>query len=612
VCGICGVVSLGQPAELAVARAILARLRHRGPDGEGEFSRPGVALCHARLAIIDLSEGGHQPFASSDGNLQLLHNGEIFNYLELRTELEALGHRFRSHTDTEVVLAAYQQWGDACVQRFNGMWAFALWDDHRQRLFCSRDRFGIKPFAYRWDGRRFVFASEPQALGADSRTSLEPNTEAVRDFLEQGYSDHRDTTFFAGIHQLPPGHSLAIDEHGLHLERYWHLTPSESPSDPVEAFRELFIDSVRLRLRSDVPLGTALSGGLDSSAVAVTIDHLLRTEAEAARPVGDRQETFTMYFDEPGHDERLFADAVARRIVSRPHVLTFTDQELVAALPEVVAAQGEPFGSTSIVAQWFVMRAAARMGLKVMLDGQGGDETLAGYVTTTRAYRLADLLQTGSLRAFARELGAANASWTALAQSVATPFLPASARWRLRARRNRSDLLVHPRLRTRRMHPAASGGGPFPDRLRRQYHVVLSQLGLPELLRYEDRNTMAHSLEGRVPFLDHRLVEMLYGLPATELYQNGTTKLVLRRALADLLPTEVRDRRDKLGFVTPQQRFMSGALGLLAREVLDSPVTRSRALIDVDEALRRVDDPNAGFELWRCVSVEAWARRFID
>jgi asparagine synthase (glutamine-hydrolysing) len=610
-CGICGVVALGKPAERDVARAMLARLQHRGPDGVGEFFAEGVALCHARLAIIDLTEGGHQPFASDDGALQLLHNGEIFNYIELRRELEAHGHRFRSRTDTEVVLAAYEQWGERCVERFNGMWAFALWDGRRRTLFCSRDRFGIKPFAYRWDGRRLVFASEPRALLADPLLRAEPNLRAVRDFIEQGYTDHRDETFFAGVSQLPAGHNLILDQDGLRTERWWELVPGEPPADPVAAFRELFVDSVRLRLRSDVPLGTALSGGLDSSAVAVTIDHLLRTEVESARPVGERQETFTAYFDDPGHDERHYADAVARRIVSRPHQLTFTAEDLVRMLPEVVTAQGEPFGSTSIVAQWFVMRAAAAAGLKVMLDGQGGDETLAGYVTTTRAYRFADLAAGGDLRTLTREVRAAGAGPAGTMQALLTPFLPARSRWLLRARRGRSDLLLHPRLRGRPDVPPPPTGR-FPDRLRSQYHVVLTQLGLPELLRYEDRNTMAHSLEGRVPFLDHRLVELLYGLPATDLYDHGVTKRVLRRALSDLLPPEVRDRRDKLGFVTPEQRFMRGALGRFARQVLDSPRTRDRGLLDVDAALRRLDKPGTSFDLWRCVSLELWARSQID
>lgn len=613
-CGICGVVALDRPPETAVAQAMLARLRHRGPDGEGVFTDDaGAALCHARLAIIDLSDGGRQPFASADGSRQLLHNGEIFNYVELRRELEAHGYRFRTHTDTEVVLHAFDHWGEECIHRFNGMWAIVLWDARRRRLWCSRDRFGIKPLAYRWDGARFVFASEPQALLADPRTSVEPELDAIRDFVEQGYVDHGDETFFAGIRQLPPGHSLVVDDTGLRVDRWWSLEPADVDGDAIETFRDLFVDAVRIRLRSDVPLGTALSGGLDSSAVAVTIDHLLRTEAESARQVGQRQQTFTIWFDEPQHDERRYADAVARQILSEPHHLTFDDEEAVGLLPAVVAAQGEPFGSTSIVAQWVVMQAAARQGLKVMLDGQGGDETLAGYESTTRSYRFADLVASGRLATLAREMRSSSAGASALLQALVTPALPERARWWARARRDRGDLVVHPSLRrrTRRSAPIR-GSGHLPDRLRRQYHLILAQRGLPELLRYEDRNSMAHSLEGRVPFLDHRLVEFAYGLPAEALYRDGTTKRILRDALTDLLPPEVRSRRDKLGFVTPEHRFLAGALGRFGSSILDTSRARSRGFVDVDETLRRLAAGVSPRPVWRAVCLELWAQTFLD
>ena len=613
-CGICGVVSLGNPPETATAQAMLARLRHRGPDGEGVFADDaGVALCHARLAIIDLTDGGRQPFASEDGSRQLLHNGEIFNYVELRRELEAHGYRFRTHTDTEVVLHAFDHWGDDCVHRFNGMWAITLWDSRRRRLWCSRDRFGIKPLAYRWDGARFVFASEPQALLADPRATVDPDLDAIRDFIEQGYVDHRDGTFFAGIEQLAPGHSLVVDETGLRVNRWWSLEPADVDGDAAATFRDLFIDAVRLRLRSDVPLGTALSGGLDSSAVAVTIDHLLQTEAESARQVGQRQQTFTVWFDEPQHDERRYADAVARQIASEPHYLTFDDEEAVRLLPAVVAAQGEPFGSTSIVAQWVVMRAAAHQGLKVMLDGQGGDETLAGYESTTRSYRFADLVSSGRLVTLGRELRSSPAGASALLQALVTPALPERFRWWARARRDRGDLVVHPGLRGRGTRPAPPGGSAaLPDRLRRQYHVILAQRGLPELLRYQDRNSMAHSLEGRVPFLDHRLVQLAYGLPADQLYRHGTTKRVLRDALADLLPPEVRTRRDKLGFVTPEHRFLAGALGRFGASVLDTRAARNRGFVDVDETLRRLAAGTSARPVWRAICVELWAQMFLD
>src|SRR5919197_2178263 len=304
-CGICGIVALGRPAESATVERMAAELDHRGPDGDGSYAAEGVALGVRRLAIIDLTEAGNQPFASDDGSLRLVHNGEVYNYRELRRELEARGHAFRSATDTEVILAASREWGERCIERFNGMWAFALWDEPRRRLFCSRDRFGVKPFYYRFEGGRFVFASEPRAFRADPETRLEPNPRAVRDYLDQAYLDHTEETFFAGIRKLPPAHSLVVDEHGLRLTRYWSLEPHDPPQgDPAEAVRELFLDSVRLRLRSDVPLGTALSGGIDSSAIAVCVDHLLRTEAENAVAVGSRQRTFTAYFEVPGFDER--------------------------------------------------------------------------------------------------------------------------------------------------------------------------------------------------------------------------------------------------------------------------------------------------------------------
>src|SRR5439155_27208630 len=293
--------------------------------------------------------------------LQVVHNGEIYNYRELRTELKAHGHHFKSGTDTEVILAAYEKWGEHCVERFNGMWAFALWDNLERRLFCSRDRFGVKPFYYRLDGERLVFASEPRAFRADPHTRLQPNPQAVREYLEQAYLDHTDETFFAGIRKLPPAHSLVFDEHGLRLERYWRLEPQEEPEhDAAEAVRELFLDSVRLRLRSDVPLGTALSGGIDSSAIAVSVDHLLRTEAESAVAVGSRQRTFTAYFEVPGFDERPYAEAVVGRTRAEPHWISFSDEDLVADLPRIVEAQGEPFGSTSICAGWHVRREAKR------------------------------------------------------------------------------------------------------------------------------------------------------------------------------------------------------------------------------------------------------------
>jgi asparagine synthase (glutamine-hydrolysing) len=613
-CGLCGVVALGRPPETETVRAMARALDHRGPDGDGEFGTDGVALGFRRLAIIDLSDAGRQPFASDDGALRLLHNGEIYNYVELRRELESRGHSFRSQTDTEVIVRAYEEWGDDCVRRFNGMWALALWDGRRRRLLCSRDRFGVKPFYYRWDDGRLAFASELKAFHAVER--LEPHLPAVRDYLEQGYVDHTDDTFFAGIRALPPAHSLVVDERGLRLYRYWSLEPREAPADATDEVRELFLDAVRLRLRSDVPVGTCLSGGIDSSAIVCAVDHLLRTEAENARPVGDRQRTFTAFFDERGFDERPYAEAVVERTRSQPHWVTFDSRELVEVLPSIVRTQDEPFGSTSIVAQWFVMRAAKKAGLTVMLDGQGADETLAGYHGYFGPF-FADLLRHGQLRELGAELRAYRALHGAgvgtTAVALARPFLPERVRWVARGRVRGGSALVHPDLPPSAAEHTNGFGGGY---LRRQMHVILTRRGLPELLHYEDRNSMAHSLEARVPFLDYRLVELLFSLGSAELIERGRTKAILRRALGDLLPPVVRDRVDKLGFVTPEAEWLRNGLGELAGDVFASREFLERAFVDAAAARRllerhRSGERAAGFELWRALCLELWAREFL-
>jgi asparagine synthase (glutamine-hydrolysing) len=609
----CGIVDFDRPASVSELEAMCAALAHRGPDGQKIFHDGKVALGHRRLAIIDLSDDGIQPFERDGGALQLIHNGEIYNYLELRAELEQKGHSFHTATDTEVLLAAYQEWGTGCVEHFNGMWAFVIWDAREQRLFGSRDRFGVKPFYYQLASRRFRFASELKAFHAIQ--PLEPNEPAVLDYLAQGYLDHTPETMFKGILSLPPAHSLVFDERGLKIERYWKLEPREASVDPVDEFRELFLDSIRLRLRSDVPIGTALSGGLDSSAVAGATSLLLRTHHDEARMVGARQRTFTAYFEDSGFDERPYAHRVVDAIDADAHWISFTDRDLVDALPSIVYSQDEPFGSTSIAAQWFVMREAARAGVRVMLDGQGGDEVLAGY-PAYRGARLADLLASGRFPQLLREISAGDLSLPADLVAIARPFLPERLKWRLRARATGAAALAGDRLQAVRRHPELERG-PFRSRFHRSMYRILTQQGLPELLHYEDRNSMAHSIEARVPFLDYRLAELLFSVPPETLFDRGVTKVVLRKALSDVLPPEVRDRRDKLGFVTPGGRFFRGALGELAADVFASRSFADRGFVDAAAARgllarHREGAHEAGFELWRALNVELWAQAFLD
>jgi asparagine synthase (glutamine-hydrolysing) len=599
-CGLCGVVELDRPPDRETVDAWLDGLAHRGPDGRGVFADDGVCLGHLRLAIIDLTDAGLQPM--SDGARHLLHNGEIYNYIELRDELREKGHRFSTATDSEVILAAYREWGERCVERFNGMWAFVIWDAPRRMLFCSRDRLGIKPFYFRLDGRRFEFASEPWVLRRAGA-----NLHAVRTYLEQGYLDEGDETFFDGVERLRPGHSLTFGPDGARFSRYWSLEPRDPPTDPVGAIRETFLDAVRLQLRSDVPVGTCLSGGVDSSAIAVAVWHHGHSH----------QKTVTAYFDDPGFDERPFARAVVDRTGAEPHWVSFDADALVTDLPLIVHAQGEPFGSTSICAGWYVMREARQAGLTVMLDGQGGDEIFAGY-RASFGYRLSDLIRAGRLTEATHELRAFTHThgprWAAVA--LATPHVPERVRLNARGRLRGASALVAPELRAT-VSTAHANGAVFHDRLRRQLHALVTQRGLPELLRYEDRNSMAHSLEARVPLLDHRLVELAFSLDGSELIRRGETKSVLRRAVADLLPSQVAGRRDKLGFVTPEGRFLRGALGDLATDTFSSRSFRERGFVDATAAAQRLHrhrsgDRRAGMELWRALNLELWARAFLD
>ncbi len=410
----CAIAGLYDVAGRAVDPSVLERMvrlqAHRGPDGEGYVlldargreqpvalkgrltdalgaspHRYTIALGHRRLAIVDLSPLGHQPMATEDGRCWVTYNGEIYNYVELREELRGKGHRFRSASDTEVLLAAYREWGEACVTRFNGMFAFAIWDGDRRRLFCARDRLGVKPFYYAWDGVRFAFASEIKGLlPVIERPS--PNQRAVFDYLEGACLDHSEDTFFEGIRQLPPAHTLTVETQ-VTVRRYWDFpapgSSGLSMQDAAERFRHLFRDAVRLRLRSDVPIGTCLSGGLDSSSIVCVANDLMFVEHTVPRElIGERQKTFSSCFEDPAYDERQFIRSVVEQTGAEAHY-TFPDpKELAESVSQLVWRQDEPFGSTSIFAQWNVMRlAAGRATRRQGVAGRAGCRRALGRVS---------------------------------------------------------------------------------------------------------------------------------------------------------------------------------------------------------------------------------------
>jgi asparagine synthase (glutamine-hydrolysing) len=638
----CGIAGIVDPAGFhATALAPMAEaLRHRGPDGEGfavveasgelrlatrdalgADARVVAGLAHRRLAIIDLTDASSQPAVDPSGRLALAYNGELYNYVELRRELEALGRRFRTTGDTEVVLQAWAQWGPSCVDRFVGMWAFAVLDRELRTLVLCRDRFGIKPLFWTRLGGGLRFASEIKGLLAAVPVP-EPDEATVAAFLLSG-ADTQVRTFFRGIERIPPAHRMTIpldDPGSAALERYWRLAddPGTARPDAAEAFRDLFADSVRLHTRSDVSVGTCLSGGLDSSAIVCTAAALHR---DGALPPNYRHHAFGYVPPDESFSERRWMELATSHAGLELTEVHPSPERFDARLEDVVRQQDEPFGSTSIAAQWFVFEAAREARMKVMLDGQGADEVLGGYhsyLATVAAGHVAG----GRRMAYARlaldhrrRLGAWPLPWS----STATLVPPAlrTVRDRLVAlRRDGHDGGAGPvpaigDVLAQRLHETAAPGEPIPSEMQALLRQQTTSGNLPALLRYEDRNSMAHSIEARVPFLDHRLVELAFSLPPEAKVRGADTKRLLRQAMKGILPEPIRLRRDKLGFradPSAAARFAASRRAAL-RESRSGPEREWFDTARVDELIEASQsNPTLDFPLWRVVNVKLWAR----
>jgi asparagine synthase (glutamine-hydrolysing) len=602
-CGIAGVVETGGgAADAALLDRMSALLAHRGPDGSGTVVEGSVGLAHRRLAILDLSDEGCQPMTSEDGGVTTVFNGEVFNYLELREELQAAGHAFRTGTDTEVVLAAYAAWGRDCLRRFNGMFAFAILDRSRGEVFLARDRLGVKPLYYALAGDRLLFASECKALLADPGVGQAPCEPALAAFLAWGVLDHSPLTMFEGVLQLPPGHWMAVGEDGVEGPvRWWDLavnpgiaSPPSLEADAPARLLELLTDAVRLRLRADVPVGTCLSGGIDSSTIVALIARLLETEHPGS--VGERQRTFSAVYGDLRFDERPFMEVAAESAGVAGAYVEPSPDRLAADLLDLVWAQDEPFGSLSIYAQYCVMRLAAE-SVTVVLDGQGADEQLAGYIAYQGTY-MATLVRRGRFGRLAGEaLGTLRHH---------RGFFGGAAR-QLVVRRGRRGLL-------RVVAPPIHRYAGDLDRVLRRETVATN---LPALLHYEDRNSMHFSIEARVPFLDYRVVEYLASLPLDQKLRRGVTKRVLRRAIRGIVPEAIRCRMDKMGFVTPEEVWMGRELGPIVEEVFASASFRSRPYWDADAvaadfARFRAGKAEYSWEVLRIFVTELWLRLFFD
>jgi asparagine synthase (glutamine-hydrolysing) len=623
-CGIAGGYwTAGSDAASEQMRLGLQALRHRGPDHQGyeELGMPvgSVLLGHARLSVIDLSAAAHQPMHSGDGRLSIVFNGEIYNYLELRAELEQCGMRFSTRSDTEVLLAAWAAWGAAALRRFIGMFAFVLVDRERQLLLAARDGFGIKPLYYVQDRDGFRFASELPALRA-LRTDGNPlNWQRAYDYLVHGEYDFGDDTFVEGVRSLTPGHLLTLDlRPGAvpQLQEWWSPRAAHSVHLPFEEaaleLRRLILDNVRMHLRSDVPLGAALSGGLDSSAIVCAMRHL--------EPDADIN-TFSFIATGASVSEEHWVDRVNQHVGARPHKVVVSQAELAADLDDMIAAQGEPFGSTSIYAQYRVFRLARERGMTVTLDGQGADELLGGY-NAYPGQRVRSLVEQGRpaaaghfLRAWSRWPGRSLGQGL---KRVAGAYSEGRLHQFLRqldGMDNVPDWIRPGPLREAGVSLALPSQQNIYDkpgrRMMGSLAASLRQRGLPALLRHGDRNSMRFSVESRVPFLTCQFADFTLGLPEEYLVSlRGESKHLLRAAMRGIVPDDVLDRKDKIGFATPEQQWLLGMAdtvrGWLAQDVGLPFLDQQRVVAEFDQVVsgRRAYTS----QVWRWINFIRWYR----
>jgi|HubBroStandDraft_4_1064222.scaffolds.fasta_scaffold08246_3 asparagine synthase (glutamine-hydrolysing) len=628
-CGICGIF-FSNP-DWRVKADVLAgmneRIAHRGPDDDGFFVEQNVGLAMRRLSIIDVKTG-HQPLANESQDVWIVYNGEIYNHAELRAGLEARGHRYRTRSDTETIVHLYEEYGRDCVKHLRGMFAFVIWDRRKRVLFAARDRLGIKPLYYRWDGRAFLFGSEIKAILAYPGVAAEFNRGTLGEYLAFGYITGAET-MFEGIRKLMPGHTLELTEQSEpRIERYWDLTAEvDRESRPreyyVKTYRELFEGAVASHLMSDVPLGVFLSGGLDSSAVA----------ALTTRIRGDRIQTFSVGYGEKAFSELDYAAEVAEHIQSEHHEVRLSREDFFASLPKLIWHEDEPLAWPSSVALYFVARLA-REKVTVVLTGEGSDETLAGYtryawtLLNSRMDTVYGAVTPDALRRLVRAAIQAGPLGAALHRKLQHTFLVRDGNsWPSFYFDNFFSAFAaseQPGLLTAEAQAAAGDGyagsmEPWQrssgDLLHRMLYTDINSY-LIELLMKQDQMSMAASIESRVPFLDHVLVEFTARIPARYSIAGLAGKFILKQAVEDLLPKSIVYRK-KMGFPTPWEYWLAGPqLDDLERMLLE-PRSTERGLFRPDAVARlfaehRSKSRDHGNQIWRLLNLETWFRVMIE
>jgi len=609
-CGIAGIIQ-SNPGKFQLQQLQLMTdaIAHRGPDGAGEWCNQNntVLLGHRRLSVIDLSSAGDQPMHYLD-RYSIIHNGEIYNYKELKAELQQKGYAFRSQTDTEVIVAAWDCWKEDCLQHFDGMFAFAIWDEKEQELFAAVDRLGEKPFYYTLEEDCFLFGSEMKALwaaGIDKR----PNLQMLFNFITIGYTSNpekREETFYQKIYRLPAASYLVYSLHDqlIDIETYWNIYPGKedkniSDDAAISRFNELFQIAVSRRLRSDVPLGSSLSGGLDSSSIAAVIHQLTKSNPGS--------KVFTASFPGFDKDETAFARQVADRYGLKQELVHITATDLMKDWEKLCWHQEEPFASSSSYAQYKVYELAKENGIKVLLDGQGADEILAGYHKYFKWY-WQELFRN-------RKLNRSGERKATLALGITEPFtwknkiaawFPSFASIVIE-NHYLAKALAHPDL-TKAFVQQQSREAYYtpPDHftLNGVLHFNCFVHGLQELLRLADRNSMAHGREVRLPFLSHELVEFLFSLPSHFKIRKGRTKWLLRESMKNILPDSITWRTDKVGFEPPQQQWMEDknvteAIRAAKEKLIYEKILKPEVL---DKNIRPLAAHEAGNDDWRYLS----------
>lgn len=591
-CGISGIINKNDKKvdqdDLQKMNALIA---HRGPDDDGFFFNENFAFGHRRLSILDLSDDGHQPMHYLN-KYTITYNGEVYNYLELKKELLKDGYSFYSNTDTEVILASYDRWGEECVNKFNGMWAFAIYDKEKSIIFCSRDRFGIKPFYYTEVHDKFIFGSEIKQL-VEFYKKRYVNKKILMDYLVIGFENHTRETFFEDIFQLEQSHNLTYDlnTNSFVVKKYYDLKKNElklDESSSVKAYREKLTSAVSLRLRSDVKVGTCLSGGLDSSSIASIASNIYNLK------IDDKFAAIHAKSSQQSNDESQFAQEVADNCNLDLNIIEPTLDEFISCIGDIVYTQEEPFGGPSIFMQYFVMKKAKEIGCTVLLDGQGGDETLVGYERYYPAY-LMSLNFFNFIKGF---LYSSKNSKLTKKELLAHFIYFTKSKIRIRRLKNKYSFIKKEFFDLASFDIVEKNAKSYLNLFNLQ-HEEIFHTQMPHLLRYEDKNSMRHSIETRLPFIDFEVVKTALSVNNKYKIKDGWTKYILRKSVEKILPSNIVWRKNKFGFEAPTKLWIDSIEIQMKESVKNSRILN----IIVDELKYIKLDDN---QKWKLFNIARW------